>query len=55
MSLNGDEKSFEIKDNYLRIPEIILNDGEKVSISEIQITINSTYGDVAGIYGIRLK
>jgi len=52
---NGEERVFEIKDNYLRTPEIILNDGEKVTLSEIQITIHSTYGVVAGIYGIRLK
>ena len=52
---DGDEKVYEIKDNFLRTPEIILNDGGKVSISEISITINSTYSDVGGIYGIRLK
>ena len=52
---NGKEKVFEIKDNYLRTPEIVLNNGSKLNIASIKIKINSTYGDIAGIYGIRLK
>lgn len=52
---DGEEKIFKIKDNYLRTSEIILNNGEDMNISSVKIEIESTYGDVGGIYGIRLK
>ena len=55
MFADGKEEVYKIEDNFLRTPEIILNNGEKANISEISITVNSTYGDVGGIYGIRLK
>ena len=55
ISVGGEERVYEIKDNYLRAPEILLNNGEKINISEICITINSTYGNIGGVYGIRLK
>lgn len=52
---SGVERVYEVTDNFQRAPKILLNDGKKVSISEIRITVCSTYGDIGGIFGIRLK